>query len=247
MDCVVLAGGVPTPGDTLYPHTRGLPKARVEVAGRSIGQRVVDALTEAESIDRIIVVGDVEVSSPKLAGVVPAGRGLVDNFVAGVEALKRRGSLGPVAACTTDIPLISGVMVDWFVTSAGGTDATAGVVRREAVDDRYPEYPTTYWRLTDGEFTAADFIVFAPSKVPELVPRLRPLADARKNVLRTLRLIGPGVLIRFLLHRLSIGQAARYISKTLGIDIEIIDVPHPEMGLDVDEAAHLIAIQKALS
>ncbi|MFZ0493917.1 MAG: NTP transferase domain-containing protein [Acidimicrobiia bacterium] len=248
MDCVVLAGGVPSPGDTLYPHTRGLPKASVEVAGKTIGQRVVDALTDAESIDRIVVVGDIEVSSPKLAAVVPTRQGLVDNFVAGVEALQGRGFPGPfAAACTSDIPLLTGAMVDWFVASARGPDATAGVIRREAVDDHYPEYPNSYWRLTDGEFTAVDFIVFRPSTVPELASRLRPLADARKNVIRTARLLGPGLLLRFLLHRLSLDQAERYISRALDIDVRLIDVPHPEMGLDVDEAVHLVALQNALS
>jgi len=245
MDCVVLAGGVPTPGDTLYPYTMGLPKARVEVAGRTVGQWVIDALTDAGSIDRIVVVGDIEVSSPKLVAVVSAGRSLVDNFVAGVEALQ--GSPGSVAAaCTSDIPLLTGTMVDWFVASSRGSDATAGVIRREAVNDHYPEYPNSYWRLTDGEFTAADFIVFAPSKVPGLLPRLRPLADARKNVIRTARLIGPGLLIRLLLRRLSLAQATRYISNALGIDLEIIDVPHPEMGLDVDEAAQLTTVRNVL-
>jgi hypothetical protein len=225
-----------------------MPKARLEIAGKAIGQRVVDALTDARSIRRIVVVGDVDVVSPKLAATIPACGGLVDNFLAGVDALSEIGIDGePVAGCTSDIPLLTGAMVDWFVDSLDGGDATAGVIRREAVERRYPDYPNAYWKLTDGEFTAADFIVFPPSRVSELVSRLRPLANARKNAIQTARLIGPGLLIRLLLHRLSLAQAERYISKALGIDVRIIDVPHPEMGLDVDEAAHLAVLERSLS
>lgn len=243
MDCIVLAGGVPSPGDTLYPHTNGMPKAGLQVAGRAIGQRVIDALTEAATISRIVVVGDVEVASSKLEAMVPAPGGLVENFLAGVEVL---GDGGMVAGCTSDIPLLTGAMVDWFIGAADGGDATAGIIRRESVERRYPEYPNAYWKLTDGEFTAADFIVFRPGRVPELAGRLRPLADARKNALQTARLIGPGLLFRLLLHRLSVAQAERYISKALDIEVRIIDVPHPEMGLDVDEDVHLAVLERAL-
>jgi molybdopterin-guanine dinucleotide biosynthesis protein A len=245
MDCLVLAGGVPTPGDSLYPHTRGLPKASLELAGRTIGQRVVDALTDAESIRRIIVVGETRFESRKLAATIPTRGGLVDNFAAGVEALSR---LDPdvriAAACTSDIPLVTGAMIDWFTAFGDGHDATAGVIRRETMEVRCPDYPNEYWRLTDGEFTAADFVVFRPSKLAGLESRLVPLADARKNALRTARLIGPGVLIRFLLHRLSLEQATRRISNALDINVRILDVPHAEMGLDVDEATHLSVMER---
>ncbi len=247
MDVVVLAGGVPRPGDTLYPHSLGRPKASLEVRGRAIGQRVVDALTEASAVDRIVVVGDVAVTSPKLAATVPARGGLVDNLLAGIEAVRGiDASADVLAACTSDIPLLTSAMVDWFIGSTNGCDATAGVVRRQAVEARCPAYPNTYWQLTDGEFTAVDFVVFDPSRATDLADRLRPLADARKNALRTARLIGPGLLIRLLFHRLSLHQAERAVGRVLGITVRVIDVPHPEMGLDVDEAIHLTVLETCL-
>jgi len=239
----VLAGGVPAPSDTLYAHTGGTPKAQLEIAGKAIGQRVIDALTDARTIGRIAVVGDVKFTSPKLACHIPARGSLVENFLAGIDAL---GGGEIVAGCTSDIPLLAGEMVDWFVGAADGGDATAGVIRRETVERRYPEYPNAYWKLTDGEFTAADFVVFRPDRVPGVAGKLRPLANARKNAIQTARLIGPGLLVRFLLRRLSVAQAQRHISKSLDLDLRIIDVPHPEMGLDVDEAEHLAVFERLL-
>ncbi|NIA24235.1 MAG: NTP transferase domain-containing protein [Gammaproteobacteria bacterium] len=247
MDCVVLAGGVPMPGDSLYPLTRGLPKAQVEVAGRTVGQRVIDALTDAETIDHIVIAG-IEPGvfmSPKIVETVPNRGGLVDNFMAGVDVLLARDpDMSIAAGCTSDVPLLSGAMVDWFTSAAGAHDAVAGVIRREAVEAGYPDYPNEYWRLTDGEFTAADFIVFRPALAVDLKSRLEPFAGARKNALQTARLIGWGLLFRYLFRRLGLMQAERSISKTLGLGLRILDVPHPEMGLDLDLVEHVPVLER---
>ncbi|GBD85322.1 mobA-like NTP transferase domain protein [bacterium BMS3Abin02] len=247
MDCVVLTGGVPMPGDSLYPLTRGLPKAQFEVAGTTVGQRVVDALTDADSIDRIVIVGTEPglFVSPKILETVPNRGGLVDNFMAGVDVLLARDpDVRIAAACTSDIPLLTGTMVDWFTSEARAHDAVAGVIRRDVIEAGYPDYPNEYWRLTDGEFTAADFIVFRPAMASDLKSRLEPLAGARKNALRTARLMGWGLLLRYLLRRLSLTQAERRISKALGLDLRILDVPHPEMGLDLDLLEHVPVLER---
>lgn len=247
MDCVVLAGGVPMPGDSLYSLTRGLPKAQVEVAGMTVGQRVVDALTDAETIDCIVIVGTEPgvFVSPKIVETVPNRGGLVDNFMAGVDVLLARDPTMPIAAgCSSDIPLLTGAMVDWFTSAAHAHDAVAGVIRRDVVQAGYPDYPNEYWRLTDGEFTAADFILFRPAMASGLKARLEPLAGARKHTLQTARLIGWGLLFRYLVRRLSLTQAERGISKALELDLRILDVPHPEMGLDLDLLEHASVLER---
>ncbi len=44
MDAIVIAGGVPTPVEPLYPYTQGKPKALLDLCGKPMIQWVLDAL-----------------------------------------------------------------------------------------------------------------------------------------------------------------------------------------------------------
>ncbi len=47
MDAIVIAGGIPEPGEPLYPYTQGKPKATLEISGKPMAQWVLDALNGA--------------------------------------------------------------------------------------------------------------------------------------------------------------------------------------------------------
>ena len=47
MDCVVIAGGVPQEEDLLFSYTQGKPKACMDMNGRTMLERVVDALQDS--------------------------------------------------------------------------------------------------------------------------------------------------------------------------------------------------------
>ena len=68
LDCVVLAGGVPRPGEPLHTETAGGPKALIDVAGRPMAQWVLDALAEAQGIGRVLLVGPPAVQELEYAG-----------------------------------------------------------------------------------------------------------------------------------------------------------------------------------
>src|SRR5512146_897570 len=57
MDAVLLAGGIPQPGEPLYSYSNGEAKALIDVAGKPMVQWVLDALCGAKSIERIVVMG----------------------------------------------------------------------------------------------------------------------------------------------------------------------------------------------
>ena len=57
MDAIVTAGGIPQPQDPLYIYSNGDSKALIDVAGKPMVQWVLDALSDAKSIDNVIVIG----------------------------------------------------------------------------------------------------------------------------------------------------------------------------------------------
>ena len=57
INCVILAGGLPEPGEPMYEMTQGKSKALLDMNGRTMLERVVDALQASETIGEIVVVG----------------------------------------------------------------------------------------------------------------------------------------------------------------------------------------------
>ncbi|MBI1855402.1 MAG: NTP transferase domain-containing protein [Chloroflexi bacterium] len=57
MDAVVTAGGIPQPNEPLYEYSKGGSKALIDIAGKPMIQWVLDALSEAKTIERVVVIG----------------------------------------------------------------------------------------------------------------------------------------------------------------------------------------------
>src|SRR3972149_4313418 len=57
VDAIVIAGGIPKPDEPLYPLTQGKSKALLDIAGQPMIQWVLDALSEAQTIRRVVVIG----------------------------------------------------------------------------------------------------------------------------------------------------------------------------------------------
>ena len=57
MDAIVIAGGIPEPGDLLYEYTQGQPKSLLDICGKPMVQWVLDALNSAETVDQVVVIG----------------------------------------------------------------------------------------------------------------------------------------------------------------------------------------------
>ncbi len=109
MDAIVTAGGIPLPEEPLYPATQGQSKALVDVAGKPMIQWVLDALSEAKTVDNVIIVGLTEKSglecSKKMYFVSNQGK-MVDNLQAG--ARKVQGDQPESRACADGLIGYSG-------------------------------------------------------------------------------------------------------------------------------------------
>src|SRR5512136_2160520 len=114
MDAIVTAGGIPLPEEPLYPATQGNSKALVDIAGKPMIQWVLDALAQAKTIDRVIIVGLTEKSNIKykkpLHFVSNQGK-MVENLRAGAKKLLEVNPQAEYALfVSSDIPGIDGGM-----------------------------------------------------------------------------------------------------------------------------------------
>jgi GTP:adenosylcobinamide-phosphate guanylyltransferase len=241
MDALVTAGGTPEPDEPIYEYTQGKPKALLEIGGKPMIQWVLDALSASQKVESVVVVGIDEssgVTCTKPLTFVPNQEGMFENLKA--AALKMVG-LKPgtkvVVSLSSDIPAISGEIVDWVVQKVQETDDEIYylVHSREVMETRFPESRRTYYRLGNVDVCGADIHAFDVSLVTTNQDLWRRLMAARKNAFKQAALLGFGTLVLFVLRVLTVEKAAQRVSHHLKIRGRVIFCPYAEAGMDADK------------
>jgi molybdopterin-guanine dinucleotide biosynthesis protein A len=253
MDCIITAGGVPQSDDLLFSYTQGGSKALLPLAGKPMVQWVLDALTAARQVDRIVVVGLKEtdgVGSPKLAAFLPDQGSLLKNVTIGIDwVVEQEAESRQILLCSADIPLISAEMVDEWVTQCNDptVDLYYGVVGRALMERVFPASNRSYVHFSDGDVAGADIFVVNPQLAHQHRELWDDLIGDRKSVLKQARRFGIGFLLRLLLRRVSIRQAEEHIERVLNLTGRVITVAHAELGMDVDKPFQLEICEAALA
>jgi GTP:adenosylcobinamide-phosphate guanylyltransferase len=241
MDCLVVAGGTPRPDDPLYAYSQGEPKALISIGGRTMLERVVDALQGAASVDEILVVGieaDHDLSFARPVHFLPDQGNLVANGLAGIAWLhERTPHARQFLLSSADIPAVTSDIVDAFVSLCHPFDSTLyySLVLKETIEARFPDSRRTFVPLKGIKVAGGDIFIASPEAAnadPEL---LSALANGRKAAWKLARIVGLRTLVRFLLRRLAIGDVAELASRMAGYPVEIIVSPFAEMAMDVDK------------
>lgn len=253
MDAIVSAGGVPLPEDPLYPHTEGRPKAMLDAAGKPMIQWVLDALSDARTIENVIVVGLTEKSGlqcRKKLYYLPNQGKMLDNLRVGArKALEINKQAKHILFVSSDIPTVTGEMVDWVVDTAMKTDDDIyyNIIRRETMEKRFPGSKRTWTRLKDMEVCGGDMNVGRVSLIVSDENDLwQKITDARKSPLKQAGLIGFGTLLGLLFRQLTLEKAAANIMTRFDITGRAIDCPFAEVGMDVDKPDQLELVRADL-
>lgn len=253
MDAIVTAGGIPLPEDPLYIETRGRPKALLDIAGKPMVQWVLDALSEAQMVERVVLVGLTEKSGltcRKPITFIPNQGKMLDNLrAAAAEVVRQNKKAKHVLIVSSDIPAITGEMVDWLVRTAMETDEDVyyNVIPRQAMEARFPGAKRTWTRLADMEVCGGDMNVGRLSLLTRKDTDLwEKITNARKSPLRQAALIGLDTLFLLLFRKLTLAQAVEKVTRRLHISGRAIVCPYAEIGMDVDKPVHLEILRQDL-
>jgi GTP:adenosylcobinamide-phosphate guanylyltransferase len=250
MDAIVTAGGIPKPGEPLYEYTQGNEKALLEIAGKPMIQWVLDALSQADSIERVILIGLNDANGihcPKLVASLPTHGEMLDNIRAGTKkVLEFNPQAALVLAVSSDIPAITPQMVNWVTQVVQETDHELyyNVVTRQAMEARFPASNRSYVKLKDVEVCGGDMNVFRVKSVFGNEELWERIVASRKNALKQASLIGYDTLLLVLLRVLTLEKAAKLASKRLGIRGRAVICPYAEIAMDVDKP-HQLEIMRA--
>ncbi|MGD8814532.1 MAG: NTP transferase domain-containing protein [Anaerolineales bacterium] len=251
MDVLIIAGGIPGPDDPLYPSTRGIPKALVDLAGKPMAQWVLDAVSGTERIDQVVITGLDEASGlhcEKPVHFIPDQGNMLDNALTGMQKIQEIHPQAKHALLLPgDLPAITAQMIDWRVEviEKGDSDFDYTAVERTVMEARYPGANRSYVKLKDVEVCGGDVHGLRLSLIGkrDLVERL---IGARKNIFKQAALIGFDTLFLLLTRSMTIKGAESLVSKRLGIDGKVTLAPYAEMGMDVDKPHQLEIMRKEL-
>ena len=246
MHCVITAGGAPGPDDPLYPFTQGGSKALLDMEGRTMLERVMDALQGSKYVENIVVVGlegdmGMQFQRP-VDQYLPDQGSLVGNVLAGVNYLRQEHpDMKSVLFSTADLPALTAANVDSFIERCEPFDK--GIyyifVTREKMDARFPNSKRTYTKLKGVEIAGGDIAIGQVDVADENEELWRSLTNARKHAWKLARIVGFRVLIKLLFRQLTIDDIEELASKIIGRPARIVLDAPAETAMDVDKPGQL--------
>lgn len=232
-EAVVLAGrentgALRTVGDAPY-------EALLEIGGRSLLSRVLEALRGSEAIGEIRVVAPADLAGalPEGVSLVEAGESLLENVRRGLAAA--RGER--VLLTGSDIPLLQAWMVDRFLAEALPLDADVvyPIVPRAAVERELPGTRRTWVRFREGLFTGGNIFLLRREVALAAAERAGRLLELRKKPWRLAGLLGGWFLLRLGLGRVGLPEVEERFSRLLGVRGRTLVTEMAAIGVDADK------------
>ncbi|PWH19391.1 MAG: hypothetical protein DDG59_03185 [Anaerolineae bacterium] len=241
LPAIVTAGGIPKAGEPLYPLSKGIEKALLPIAGKPMIRWVLEALEDASKINAVLVVG-VELpetmQTSKVRAILPNQEDMLANILAGMrKLLEIDPAAHHVVLVSSDIPAITGEMVDWLVQTTMQTDEDVyyTVIERHVMEAKYPLSRRSYTRLKDIEVCGGDMNVVRATLAAENQAMWQKIIAARKNVFKQAALIGLDTLLLLLIRQITLDQAVRTVASRMKISGRAIVCPYAEIGMDIDK------------
>jgi GTP:adenosylcobinamide-phosphate guanylyltransferase len=253
---VILAGGR-EPNDPVALHAGVSCKALTPVSGRAMVLRVLDALEGAHDVSTPILVGPSMAAVEENAELAERLRSNQAQWMAPQEtpstsafnALQSLPEEVPVLLTTADHALLSPEMIDHFCSKAreSGCDVVAGVARHELVAEAFPGSKRTVTKLNDGGYCGCNLFAFMTPQGRMAADFWRKVEKERKKPLRVIKIIGWSTVLRYLLGRLSLGQALVRLSKKMQLRVGVVQMPFAEAAVDVDKVEDLLLVESILA
>ena len=105
----------------------------------------------------------------------------------------------------------------------------------------------TYWNFSDRPVSGCNLFYIANEKGLAVIEFWKQAQHLRKQPIKLARTVAWGLLIKYLLGRLSLSDAFAYVSKRLNIKATPILIPIAEAAIDVDKLSDKELVERILS
>lgn len=218
-------------------------KALIRLGGETLLARVVAALRSAGA-GRLLVVSshpDVRLECARLGvDVLDEAAGPSLSARAGAEALG-----APLLVTTADHALLEPEWVRRFIADTpADADVAVLVAARPTVEAAAPGTRRTWLKLADGDWSGCNLFWLANARALQVIDLWRRVEAERKRPWRMAQMLGVGMLVRYALGRLSLGEGARRLGELAGVRAAVVESPYGLASVDVDKPADLDLVRR---
>jgi GTP:adenosylcobinamide-phosphate guanylyltransferase len=224
--------------DPLAAYAGVTDKALIEVAGETMLAHVVNALRAAGAARIAVSASSQSVAERAAAlGAEPLAAAPGPSRSA-AEGLAQLGA--PLLVTTADHALLEpGWIADFLADAPVDADVAALLARRDLIESAAPGAQRTYLRFADGDWSGCNLFLLATPRAAAAIDLWRAVEADRKRPWRIVRRLGPGLLLRYLLHRLTLAEAVAHLGRTAGVSAAIVPARDGRAAIDVDKPADL--------
>ena len=255
MTAIVLAGDR-SKTDSLIDHSGVSCKALIDIDGKPMVRRVLEALRESRVVDNILLAGpeaselatDAHLSSWVDSGEIGWRAPEASPSTSAYHAMQTLDPEVPVLLTTADHPLLTAEIIDAFgrQSLADDVDVAVGLAPHALVTEAYPGIKKTVLRFSDGEFCGCNLFAFLTPEGRRAASFWRKIEQQRKKPLVLIGLLGWWAVIRYRLGMLPLEEALAKLSKRLGLRMKAVILPYANAAIDVDSIADLVLVKGSL-
>lgn len=221
-------------------------KALIVIAGETMLARVINAVRAAGAARIVVSASHPDVVAQALAlgaETLPAEAGPSRSARA---ALERFGT--PLLVTTADHALLQ---AEWITRFLADTPADADVstllARRDTIEAAVPDTQRTYLRFADGSWSGCNLFWLATPRAAAAIALWEEVEADRKRPWRIVRRLGPGMLLRYALGRLTLADALNRLGAVAGVRARVVASPFGLAAVDVDKPADLTLVQRLVA
>ncbi|HEY9233448.1 MULTISPECIES: nucleotidyltransferase family protein [Phenylobacterium] len=243
---LVLAGSRGEP-DALTAYAGVSHKGLIELSGRTLLERVVTALSDAGASHIGVSTADAAIADLlgkiKVAATIealPASPSPSLSVRQGAEALGL-----PVLVTTVDHALLQPEWVIRFLADVPEqTDVAALLAPEAAVHAAAPETQRSYMRFADGRYSGCNLFYLRNARALNVIDLWRRIESYRKQPWKIAAMLGPGMLLGYLMGRLTLDQAVARLGAKAGVTATAVRTPYGLAAVDVDKPADLDLVRQ---
>ncbi len=245
LTALVLAGTRPG-GDPLAAHAGVRHKALIEIAGRTMIERVVQALDDAPAIGRIIVSIEQPEQLAAMPFLLPGARRRPVTVVAAAAgpsasvAAVLAAAGAPLLVTTADHAMLQPDWIQEFLDATpADADAAIALARRERVLAAAPDTIRTWLRFTDGDYSGCNLFLLRRPAAGGVVELWRQFEAERRRPLAMMRRLGPAFALRYRFGWLRLAAALAQLQRLSGARVAVVEMGDGRAAIDVDKPADL--------
>lgn len=239
-DAILPAGGTIDPN---FAARVGVDaKALIEIGGRTIFDRTLDALERSGRVARTVVIGTPDVlahpSAQRATYRLESGPSGPQNILNGLKHLRSQENPPKrVLVVTTDLPFLTAEIIERFIDACPpDKDICVPLITKSQYQSRFPNSGATFIPLRDDTWTAGCAYLMNAEALEKSTPHIERVFANRKSKIGMAKLLGFGFLLKVIMKTLTAADAEKKIVEILGCSAKAVLGCPPELAYDIDFA-----------